>query len=168
MLSNATPGDVSSAQGNQVDVILEVGPHPAMQSAVKDIVGPDSKVPYFGTLNRKDTGLDTLLDTIGNLVSRGSPVNLDEVNMSTNPSVMPKTIVNLPPYPFNHEEQGLYESRLIRNTRLRPFPRHDLFGAPVPDWNPNSPRWRHFLRTSENPWLKEHMVSILFLIKEIN
>ncbi|EAW14856.1 putative polyketide synthase [Aspergillus clavatus NRRL 1] len=158
MCFDSTQGDSSSAQGTQVDVILEVGPHPAMQSAVKDILGSHSDIPYLATLSRKDTGLDTLLDTIGSLAARGAPVDLDKVNRSTNPSVKPQLIVNLPPYPFNHEERGLYESRLIKNTRLRQFPRHDLFGAPVPDWNPNSPRWRHFLRVSENPWLKEHVI----------
>ncbi|KAJ5630171.1 polyketide synthase [Penicillium herquei] len=163
MWRNTRPGNISSAQGNPVDVILEVGPHPVMQSAVKEIIDPDFNIPYLSTLNSKDTGLDTLLHTIGTLVSRGSPVNLHKVNMSTNPSVLPKTIVDLPPYPFNHEEQGLYESRLMRNTRLRPFPRHDLFGAPVSDWNPNNPRWRHFLRTSENPWLKEHLIGDTFV-----
>jgi acyl transferase domain-containing protein len=160
MCFDPTPTDSSSTCETWVDVILEVGPHPAMQSAAKEIIGSNADIPYFGTLNRKDDGLSSLLETIGNLVVRGAPINLDKVNRATNPSLAPKLMVDLPPYPFNHEEQSLYESRLIKNTRLREFPRHDLFGAPVPDWNPNSPRWRHFLRVAENPWLKEHVVSI--------
>lgn len=151
--------DTASTHGALVDIILEVGPHPAMQSASKEIIGSNAEIPYLPTLSRKDTGLNTLLSTIGTLATLGASVDLDRVNRAVNPLVKPKLMVNLPNYPFNHEEQGLYESRLIKNTRLRKFPRHDLFGAPVPDWNPNSPRWRHFLRVSENPWLKEHVVS---------
>lgn len=160
MCFDPVPTDGSSTHTTGVDVILEVGPHPAMQSAAKEIVGSNAEIPYLATLNRKDSGLNSLLETIGNLAVRGAPINLDKVNRATNPSLAPKMMVDLPPYPFNHEEQALYETRLIKNTRLREFPRHDLFGAPVPDWNPNSPRWRHFLRVAENPWLKEHVVSI--------
>jgi acyl transferase domain-containing protein len=160
MCFDPTPTDGSSSHDTWVDVILEVGPHPAMQSAAKEIIGSNAEIPYLATLSRKDEGLNGLLETIGNLVVRGAAINLDKVNRAANPSVAPKMIVDLPPYPFNHEEQSLYETRLIKNTRLREFPRHDLFGAPVPDWNPNSPRWRHFLRVGENPWLKEHVVSI--------
>lgn len=161
MCFDSTPEDGSSTYDTQVDVILEVGPHPAMQSAVKETIGANFDVPYLATLNRKDNGFSTLLGTVGSLAIRGAPVNLDKLNRATNPSIEPKLIMDLPPYPFNHDEQGLYESRLIKNTRQRQFPRHDLFGAPVPDWNPNCPRWRHFLRVSENPWLKEHAVSTL-------
>lgn len=159
MCFDPVPTDGSSTHNTWVDVILEVGPHPAMQSAAKEIVGSNADIPYLATLNRKDDGLNGLLETIGNLVVRGASINLDKVNRATSPSLAPKMMVDLPPYPFNHEEQALYETRLIKNTRLREFPRHDLFGAPVPDWNPNSPRWRHFLRVAENPWLKEHVVS---------
>lgn len=159
MCFDPVPTDDSSTHTTWVDVILEVGPHPAMQSAAKEIVGSKAEIPYLATLNRKYGGLNSLLETIGNLAVRGAPINLDKVNRATNPSLAPKMMVDLPPYPFNHEEQALYETRLIKNTRLREFPRHDLFGAPVPDWNPNSPRWRHFLRVAENPWLKEHVVS---------
>lgn len=163
MCFDASPSNTSAAQDTWVDAILEVGPHPAMQSAFKEIVGTRADIPYFSTLTRKDNGLTNLLETVGNLAIHGASVDLDKVNRATKPLALPNMLVNLPPYPFNHEEQGLYESRLIKNTRLRQFPRHDLFGAPVPDWNPNSPRWRHFLRVAENPWLKEHVVSILSL-----
>lgn len=159
MCFDPTPSDSSSTHDTGVDVIVEVGPHPAMQSAAKEIIGSNADIPYLATLNRKDEGLSTLLETIGSLVIRGAPINLDKVNRAANPSIAPNMMVDLPPYPFNHEEKALSESRLVKNTRLRQFPRHDLFGAPVSDWNPNSPRWRHFLRISENPWLKEHMVS---------
>ncbi|OCL09857.1 hypothetical protein AOQ84DRAFT_403376 [Glonium stellatum] len=52
-----------------------------------------------------------------------------------------------------------YESRLSSNFRNRKHPRHDLFGAPVPDWNPDQLEWRHFLRLLENPWMKDHVVT---------
>jgi acyl transferase domain-containing protein len=158
MCFEATLAEGVPGRRTLVDVILEVGPHPAMQSASKEIIGSSVEIPYLATLNRKDTGLSTLLDTIGQLATLGAPVDLDKVNRAADPSITPCMLVDLPSYPFNHEEKELYETRLIKNTRLRKFPRHDLFGAPVPDWNPNSPRWRHFLRVSENPWLKEHIV----------
>jgi acyl transferase domain-containing protein len=68
-------------------------------------------------------------------------------------------LTKLPPYSFNHSQRIWYESRLSKNFRNRKHPRHDLFGAPVPDWNPDQPEWRHFLRLPENPWMKDHVVT---------
>jgi hypothetical protein len=27
------------------------------------------------------------------------------------------------------------------------------------DWDANAPRWRHFVRLEENPWIRHHVVS---------
>jgi acyl transferase domain-containing protein len=66
---------------------------------------------------------------------------------------------DLPGYVFNHSQIYWPESRLSKNFRFRKHPRHDLFGAPVPDWNPAEPRWRHLIRLSENPWLRDHEIT---------
>ncbi|KAL3426456.1 beta-ketoacyl synthase domain-containing protein [Phlyctema vagabunda] len=157
---NASAGNVFS------DYIMEIGPHTTLQGAIKETVANNpggSSISYLGVLKRNNPGLDTLLDSVASLYSRGSPIDILAVNLSPRVKLIPKMIASLPPYSFNHSEKFMYESRLSRNYRLREFPRHDLFGAPVADWNPATPKWRHILRISEQPWLRDHIVTDSFV-----
>jgi acyl transferase domain-containing protein len=145
-------------------LIVEIGPHSTLQSAIKETLGSNSlnlDFKYLAVLKRTDHNLNTLLTTVGFLASSGFALNLDSVNQASSSKKrrIPKLLVDLPPYSFNHTEKILFESRLSKNVRNRKYPRHDLFGAPITDWNPNAPRWRHFVRLNENPWLRDHMVS---------
>jgi acyl transferase domain-containing protein len=154
----------SSDAGESMAHILEIGPHSTLQSAIKETLGLNkdrSAIKYLAVMKRNDPSLKVLLSTVGSLAANGCSVDLHKVNLASRPHAKPcKMLVDLPPYVFKHTEKVLYESRLSRNVRQRKFPRHDLFGAPVADWNANVPRWRHFVRLDENPWLRDHTVSI--------
>jgi SAM-dependent methyltransferase len=148
------------------DTIIEIGPHAALQSAIKETLITKSganQFNYLAVLSRTAPGLETILGTIANLAARGSAVDIAAVNgIQKRESALPRApraLVKLPPYSFNHAERIWYESRLSKNHRLRKYPRHDLFGAPVSDWNAETPRWRHILRVSEQPWLRDHIVT---------
>ncbi|PYI08862.1 hypothetical protein BO78DRAFT_440483 [Aspergillus sclerotiicarbonarius CBS 121057] len=152
----------SMCSGNDscaLDAVLEIGPHGALQSAVKETLAGITSVPYRMTLNRNDDTIKTLLETVGYFAVRGTRVNMLAVNCSSETERKPEFLVDLPPYPFNHTESGLYESRLSRAIRFRQFPRHDLLGAPSPDSNFLRWGWKHYLRVSENPWLKDHVIA---------
>ncbi|EED14251.1 polyketide synthase, putative [Talaromyces stipitatus ATCC 10500] len=149
----------------QVDVILEIGPHGAMKSAIKETMASQirgSSVAYMNVLDRTAPGTEIILNAVGSLSSRGYPVNIQAVNQTPGKK-MPKMLVDLPPYSFDHAERIVYESRLSRNFRLRKHPRHDLFGAPVTDWNQENPRWRQIIRLRELPWLRDHIVTENFV-----
>ncbi|KAJ5888770.1 Acyl transferase/acyl hydrolase/lysophospholipase [Penicillium taxi] len=143
--------------------IIEIGPHSTLQSAIKDTLAaknPQTDFKYLAVLKRTDPSLNVLLGTVGTLAASGYELDLHAVNLECRSAKkLPKLLVNLPPYCFKHAEKVLYESRLSKNLRARKYPRHDLFGAPVPDWNSNAPRWRHFVRLNENPWLRDHQVT---------
>lgn len=142
------------------DTLIEIGPHGAMRSAVKETLTGKisaSLFNYMSVLSRTAPGLTSILETVGFVNSHGTRVNLQSVNKRRNHE--PRMLVELPPYSFNHTDKNLYESRLLKNYRLRKHPRHDLFGAPVPDWNAEFPRWRNVLRVSEQPWIKDHVVT---------
>lgn len=151
----------SNAENIFVDTLLEVGPHGAMRSAVKETLVGKVGVSLFNykpLLSRTSPGLMTILEAIGFISSRGTKVNLHAVN-TTESDHKPQMLVDLPPYSFHHTDKNVAESRLSKNYRLRQHPRHDLFGAPVPDWNAEFPRWRNIIRISEQPWLKDHVVT---------
>ncbi|KAL7898810.1 hypothetical protein HDV64DRAFT_291566 [Trichoderma sp. TUCIM 5745] len=155
-----------NTSNSAIQEIVEVGPHSALRSAIKETLAShfndNQLIRYHAVLDRSNPGVDTLLTSVGNLFARGSVVDLGLVNQAS-PShsgeQSPTMLVNLPPYSFNHSQSTWHESRLSRNYRFRKYPRHDLFGAPVPDWNPEEPVWRNFIRISEQPWLRDHVVS---------
>ena len=67
-------------------------------------------------------------------------------------------LIDLPGYPSNHSQTYWLESRISKGFRFRQRPPYELLGTTVRDWNPLEPRWRHFIRESENPWIHDHKV----------
>ncbi|KAF1941682.1 hypothetical protein EJ02DRAFT_491319 [Clathrospora elynae] len=148
------------AQG--VDVLLEVGPHALFKLPVKEILettfGEKSQIQYFSTLVRNKPADATALEAAGQLFARRCPVDLHAVNFPSEPKQPLSVLTDLPQYPWNHTRRYWCESRLSRDYRFRQFPRTDILGAPVFDWNPMEPRFRNFMRLREQPWLKDHVV----------
>lgn len=158
-LAKAIQSMCSNQENDVIDELVEIGPHPALQSAVKETLAGNKSILYSATLKRNETTANDLLNTIGALVSRGVCVDLNEVNFARESIIRrPRLLVNLPCYHFNRKEVSIYESRLTRFYRLRNKPRHDLLGVLNPDSNPLRWSWRHFLRVRENPWLSDHKV----------
>jgi acyl transferase domain-containing protein len=147
-----------------VQHIIEIGPHSALRSAIRDTLSVKKEtatIAYHSLLTRNLDDIKTILTTAATLYCHCFPVSIEAVNRHFNTkSRKPKMLTDLPPYQFNHTNLYWKESRLSKNFRQRKVPRHDLFGAPVADWNPVEPRWRGFLRVCELPWLKDHKVSL--------
>jgi acyl transferase domain-containing protein len=149
------------SEGISVRHIVEIGPHPALRSAIRDTLSTKKElavVEYHNLLTRNDFTTTSILSTASTLYCHSYPVATEAVNLNPQVTRPPQMLTDLPPYEFNHTKSYWKESRLSKNYRQRRFPRHDLFGAPVPDWNPSEPKWRGFLRLSELPWLKDHKV----------
>ncbi|KAJ8129093.1 hypothetical protein O1611_g4539 [Lasiodiplodia mahajangana] len=124
--------------------VLEVGPHAALSGPVRNIVDEvrgNGAVKYHNILRRGEADLPTALQAAGSIFARGISLDLTKVN-------------------YVDGKEYWCESRLSRNFRNRPFPRHELLGAPVNDWDgKHDAVWRNWIRVSENPWAEQHMVS---------
>ncbi|KAK3681229.1 polyketide synthase [Podospora appendiculata] len=157
---------VLDEQDNQaVDVLLEIGAHPALRGPAKEIT-KDLKleIPYFGTLDRSKPAFEALLSTAGHLFTLGYPVDLAAVNSDLSLTASREILrvtkgkqrPDLPSYAWNH---GKYwaGTRLIREHQQRAS-RHTLLGAPMPGMPHNHPRFRSFLNLAEVPWLAGHVV----------
>jgi acyl transferase domain-containing protein len=155
-----------NSEGISIQHIVEVGPHSALRSAIRDTLSAKKElaaIEYHNLLTRNDLTTTSILSTAATLYCHSYPVNIEAVNShiaAPQGARSPRMLTDLPPYEFNHTKSYWKESRLSKNYRLRRFPRHDLFGAPVADWNPSEPKWRGFLRLSELPWIKDHKVRI--------
>ncbi|KAJ2991427.1 hypothetical protein NUW58_g284 [Xylaria curta] len=150
-----------SGRTEMITDVLEVGPHAALSGPVRNIVDEvrgGGAVKYHNILRRGEADLQTSLQAAGSLFTRGISIDLTKVNHIDGHT--PSLVIGLPRYPFNHSKEYWCESRLSRNFRNRPYPRHELLGVPVNDWDGKFDAvWRNWIRVSENPWVEHHMVS---------
>ncbi|KAL2875457.1 hypothetical protein SGCOL_009369 [Colletotrichum sp. CLE4] len=147
----------------QWSAFIEIGPHGALQSPVSEIVktsqGSTAKeAPYFSAIVRNKDAEITALQLAGQLWSSGHSINLLRVN-GIYPESLPLSLPDLPSYPWNHTKSYWHESSMARSARFPSGPRADLLGVPVVLQNPMEPRWRNYLRTSENPWIEDHKIT---------
>lgn len=145
-----------------VDMMLEIGPHAALQGPLRQILQYHdmSRISYTSILKRGENAIRSAISAAGQLYIHRAPVCVRAVNRQAS-SLTP--LINWPSYPWDHSHRYWAESRLSRNYRLRQFGRHDLLGAPAADSSSTQPRWRNILRVQEQPWLRDHIVDKLIL-----
>lgn len=142
--------------------LLEVGPHGALRGPVREILEqlPDStKVGYETLLKRGSSATHTSLAAAGWLYCRGHSIDISKINEGSTKQVSSDMLVDLPSYPFNHSKSYWNESRISKGYRFRKHARHELLGAPVPDWDKDNAVWRNWIRITESPWIKDHRVT---------
>ncbi|SPJ84320.1 probable polyketide synthase [Fusarium torulosum] len=143
------------------DMIIELSPSATLRSPVLDIadcIEMRNPPTYLAALDRKLHGAISILETIGETWTHGYKCSVDKIVTRGSYQVPLKALANLPPYPWNHNRSYWHESHLGEANRFREFPRQDLIGAPTADAISFEPRWRGFLRLSENPWIQDHQV----------
>lgn len=142
-------------------IFVEIGPRASLRTPTLDILtDADSSLKpiMMSALERGIDGETSFLQVVGDLWARGYAVDLKYAFTRSVCRHAPKCLTDLPPYPWNHDKTYWHESHLGEANRFRKYPRQDLIGAPTADSVPFQPRWRGFLRLSENPWLQDHQV----------
>ena len=123
-------------------------------------------VDYRSVLSRGRNGIDTALAAAGALLAHGVAVDMSKVNSDTGYvlSDVPRLLVSLPSYRWNHSRTYWGESRISKQYRLREYPQLSLLGAPCPTMGETERLWRGFLRISEEQWIRDHKIqsSILY------
>lgn len=155
------PGDRRRRKKSTIDTIIEIGPHSALQGPIKEILQKMDKigdVAYLSTVRRGQSAIDTALRLAGTLWTRGSNIDLENVNNGQTFRKSQVPLVGLPRYPWNHANRYWHESSFSKSHRFRHAPRTDLLGAPVHDFSMLEPTWKNILRISELPWLNDHKV----------
>ncbi|KAI4220335.1 MAG: hypothetical protein LQ349_008111, partial [Xanthoria aureola] len=124
-----------------IDCILEVGPHPVLKSPTQDILCGRHKyeVPHIGTCKRDTDDFESILRSAGEMMAAGLPLRTAAINAESGASTDPSF---------------WSESRLSRNLRNRQFPRHELLGSRYVDDIPSRACWRNQLSPNEIEWLK--------------
>lgn len=143
------------------DLILEISPRSQLQSPTLDTMSYiklASPVPYISVAGTRSFDQESLQACLGALWQQGSSVNIVGLLKSSENNTMPKCLVDLPTYPWNHTKSYWHESHLSTSIRFRKHGREDLIGVLTPDSTPYEPKWRGFLRVFENPWLQDHKI----------
>ena len=142
--------------------LLEIGPHGALRGPLREIMEqlPDAnRAGYETLLKRGSSATQTSLAAAGWLYCRGHSIDIAKINGGGTKQVSANLLVDLPSYPFNHSKSYWNESRISQGYRFRKHVRHELLGAPVPDWDRNNAVWRNWIRVTESPWVKDHRVT---------
>ncbi|KAI1407920.1 hypothetical protein F5Y13DRAFT_205598 [Hypoxylon sp. FL1857] len=149
-----------------VDVLVEIGPHPALKSPLGQIlksIGSRTKFRYVSSSKRNEDGRESILRLAGTLFGLNARIDLAAVNAADGGShrgdwhlVHGCTVVDLPPYQYAYGPVRYYESRASKESRLRSAIPHDLIGSEVPGVSKLQPQWRNVLRVKDLPWLADH------------
>lgn len=146
-----------------IDLVLEIGPHAALQGPASQTILDVLKrpLPYQGLLSRGIDDVEALSNTLGYLWSQGgrSTVDLSAVSAHLlDNTVKPHLLVDLPGYVWEHERVFWHESRSSKAFRTRKTAIHEVIGAITDESTTQEARWRNLLRPREVAWLHDHQL----------
>ncbi|TLD08011.1 hypothetical protein PspLS_12074 [Pyricularia sp. CBS 133598] len=145
----------------EINMLLEIGPHSALAGPIRQILsGSDTlrarNIAYTSVLLRGQHAVQTIQAAAGMIWSQGGSVDLAAINSYE--GTMVRVLDDLPPYPWNHSTRYWREPKANVKHRLRKHVRHETLGSLMLNSGETSPTWRNFLRLSDIPWLRDHVV----------
>ena len=148
---------------SNVDILIEIGPHSALQGPVRQILhtieGKSRTIQSMPSLVRNEDGVSSMLSLAARLFMSGYRIQLGSLNFPDGD--LQDILTDLPPYEWNHGKRYWYETRTSQEMRTYSSQRHDLLGNRVSDCNALEPQWRTILTADDVPWLREHKVQDL-------
>ena len=134
-------------------VFLEIGPHSTLAGALRQIMTQESaSSSYVPSMLREQDCMESFLTAAGKLYTLRAPV--DPHSLVATGSCLP----DLPRYPWDHDEQYWYESRISKEYRQRRFHHHDLLGSRMPESTDFEVAWRNLFHLDSAPWIRDHKV----------
>ncbi|KAL9109919.1 MAG: hypothetical protein Q9227_005442 [Pyrenula ochraceoflavens] len=146
-----------------IDVLAEIGPHPALRSPLdQTLKGLGKNISYASSLKRDEDSQISLLNFAGTLFGYNAEIDMVSVNAVDKLQTTGLEVehgcsaIDLPPYQYSYGSINYHEGRASKEYRLRSIPRHDLVGSRVGGNAKLRPQWRNILRPKDLPWLGEH------------
>ncbi|KAI1420233.1 hypothetical protein F5Y12DRAFT_719784 [Xylaria sp. FL1777] len=152
---------ILKSKSQSTGILLEIGPHSALGGPIKQFKSARTGIEhldYRSILARGQDAALTALRAMGWLWMKGVLVNLNKVNSRDEMPTERSVLVDMPSYCWNHTNSYWHETRASRNHRFPEYPRHDLIGSRIDNYNPLEPVWKNQLRVSELPWLQDHQI----------
>jgi acyl transferase domain-containing protein len=151
--------DEIRAEENAVDLLIEIGPHSALQGPATQTLKAFNinNIPYQSAVARNQNAVQTALSLAGALWSQGYRVDMQCVNGDVD-MLHAVTLVDLPSYPWKHTQRYYHDSRVEQEFLHRARPKQSLIGAPAPSMGEREHFWRGFIRLAEEPWIMDHQI----------
>ncbi|KAH0174845.1 polyketide synthase, partial [Aureobasidium melanogenum] len=163
----------ASEQPYPLDLVLEIGPHPALRGpsleVLKSLTGVS--IPYSGVLKRGEAAAEAFADGLGvvwkSLPSLYPVITFEGIQRAftsreASQEEAPNILKSLPTYPWDHDGLIWRESRASRIFRTQQGqPRHELLGFPNVLGEPGRQRevhWRQVFKLNELPWMRDHEI----------
>ncbi|KAF2678702.1 hypothetical protein K458DRAFT_435696 [Lentithecium fluviatile CBS 122367] len=160
LFSEACKNAVASTA--QLDLAIEVGPHPALKGPATQNVAEaqTSPLPYCGVLSRGKNDIEAFSEALGYVWTRlPHLVNFKSFeSITADESFHPRLVVGLPSYQWNHGRAHWAESRISKKMRTRKHAHHEILGFLATDSNSHDMRWLNVLKQKEIPWLDGHQL----------
>lgn len=152
------------AQKAPVDLLIEIGPHAALASSVKQIYSSleekgIKQPPYLASLRRGKHDCISMLTLAGYLFLNNTSIDLVAVNATDHGDQLKHGFpcIDFPRFQYDYSETSIYyENRFNKEFRSRRFARHDLLGSRQPGGSHTYPSWRNMLRLKDLSWLNDH------------
>ncbi|KAK4210062.1 hypothetical protein QBC37DRAFT_350610 [Rhypophila decipiens] len=153
---------VDKAKQQQIDAIIEIGPHSALAGPIRQCLKSVSAlksldVGYGSCLERGKDAVQTMQTLAGLLIGKCHPVDTCRVNFPRAAQGL-RVATGLPSYAWNHKQVFWHEAKMSLEHTGRENPPHDLLGVRSPGTSDKAPIWRHMIRTGEIPWVRDHVV----------
>ncbi|KAI0860776.1 reducing type I polyketide synthase [Xylaria cubensis] len=156
----------------EINVIIEVGPHPALAGPLRQIFKEVSMdITHLPTLERTEHDGEQMLRLAGKLWALDATLDVGAVvsvgTLSKDGAIETQTgclLVDLPSYHWTYSKPCWSEPRRSRETRDIREPRHDILGRRISGLSPLEPSWRNVLRLKDLPWLAHHRFGGEFLL----
>lgn len=147
--------------GKAPGVLIEVGPHAALATPIKQTIQANdfanTGIIYLPTLKRNENAILSVYRLACQLWSLGATLDPNSLRAPALP-LSTKLLTDLPRYQWDRSTDHWSEPRMSKEYRNRPHPRHELLGSRSIDFDPILPKWRNYLRLSEVPWLRDHVI----------
>ncbi|KAI0108554.1 putative polyketide synthase [Nemania sp. FL0031] len=153
-----------------IDLMVEIGPHPALSGPLKQIRSQLEKhgvrLPLcLESLRRDRHDVVSMLNLAGRLYINNANINLVAVNAIERTRDEKLQLchgsfcVDMPRYIYTYPKKPVYfENRSNKEFRTRKYPHHDLLGTRQPGGSKAHPSWRNVLRIKDLPWLNDHQL----------
>ncbi|OPB43455.1 putative lovastatin nonaketide synthase protein [Trichoderma guizhouense] len=151
------------ASDEQLSLVLEVGPHPALKGPATQNIADvrPSPIPYSGVLSRGANDVNAFSDALGFVWTHFGSQHVDfqsYTKLISDGERQPKLVVGLPSYQWNHARLHWNESRRSKRLRGRKQAAHEILGTILPESTPQDLRWSNILKVSEMPWMEGHQL----------
>lgn len=155
---------VTSEQQPSVNMLVELGPHSALQGPIKQILqaaGVAKSIAYASALIRKRDAVESALELAANVLTKGGMVDMDAINFPGGCMNEKVTLLtDLPRYAWNHQSRYWHESRLSKMHTHRGLngARSELIGIEAIYSTNVEPTWRNMISLDDLPWLRHHQI----------